>query len=82
MTRRYFDLHKDYSFAARMTARGHTLICADHIGVGENQLEDEAAAFTPRQAVRVMADALPQFRRAADIGDEFLVGSATPWAVS
>ncbi|MEM9704778.1 MAG: alpha/beta hydrolase [Pseudomonadota bacterium] len=73
MTRRYFDLGGPYSFVERMTSLGYALICADHVGIGENSLGEDAA-FTPRDAARVMVEAIPSLQSAAGVSDVPLLG--------
>ncbi|MEM9013709.1 MAG: alpha/beta hydrolase [Pseudomonadota bacterium] len=76
LSRRYFDLGEsdgvNFSFAARMTALGADIICADHIGIGDNATPDDFPQFTPRQAAQYLSGAAAAFRE--KIGSRPFIG--------
>jgi len=58
LTKNYFDLAKNFSFASRMTALGYSVITMDHPGIATNTLPTDYPYYTPRQAAGFLNTAL------------------------
>lgn len=69
MNRRFFDLlpadgDDSYSFARQMAARGHVVITADHLGVGDSSRPADGYQLTPWLLADAHAQVLPQVLQA------------------
>jgi len=58
VTAEFFDLTPDYSFIARMTAKGYTVITMDHPGTASNPLPKDHPFLTPHQSADYISKAL------------------------
>jgi len=58
VTAEFFDLAPDYSFIARMTAKGYTVITMDHPGTASNPLPKDHPFLTPHQSADYISKAL------------------------
>ena len=61
LSKDYFNLAPNFSFAARMSALGYDVITMDHPGVGDNALPAEHPFYTPREAAGYLSKALAQW---------------------
>ena len=67
LSKDYFDLAPNFSFAARMSALGYDVITMDHPGVGENLLPADHPFYTPREAAGYLAQALTHWDMQGEI---------------
>ena len=58
LSKDYFDLAPDFSFAARMNALGYDVIIMDHPGIASNPIPETHPFYTPQDAAGYMAEAL------------------------
>lgn len=69
LTKDYFDLDEHYSFAARMTALGYSVITMDLPGIASNAFPGDYPYFTPRQAAGYLSKALRSWTK-----DKIIIG--------
>lgn len=61
LSKGYFDLAPNFSFAARMSALGYDVIIMDHPGIATNALPEDLPFYTPRDAATYLTQALEQW---------------------
>ena len=61
LSKDYFDLAPEFSFAARMSALGYDVIAMDHPGIASNPIAETHPFYTPQDAAGYMVKALGQW---------------------
>jgi pimeloyl-ACP methyl ester carboxylesterase len=62
LSRRYFDLDNGFSMAEHVAARGFTVVCIDHPGVGDSPPPDDPWTLTPAYVADRDAAAVAELR--------------------